>query len=42
MIVTVCAWCRFAKWKARLLHVLGFRVSHGICAACKKKFEEDS
>lgn len=41
-IVTVCAWCPDAQERTEAARAHGFDVSHDICPACVKKFDEQA
>ena len=36
--VEVCAWCDTNKQLTKHLQLIGCKVSHGICEACRDKF----
>jgi hypothetical protein len=41
-IVTVCGWCPDAPEQTAAARAHGFDVSHGICPACEKRWQEQS
>lgn len=41
-IVTICGWCPDARDRTVQLKSEGKTVSHGMCDACQKKFEEQA
>jgi hypothetical protein len=40
-LVLICGWCPDAPEQTASARAHGFDVSHGMCAACAKKFAEE-
>jgi hypothetical protein len=40
-LAVVCAWCPGAREKTLALRLMGRDVTHGMCPACREKFERE-
>lgn len=38
-VVHVCAWCDAKKFLTQSLVLAGYKVSHGVCRACRESFK---
>lgn len=38
-VVHVCAWCDPKKFMTQSLVLAGYKVSHGVCRACRESFK---
>lgn len=38
-VVHVCAWCDRKKFLTKSLVLAGYKVSHGVCRACRESFK---
>ena len=38
-VVHVCAWCDAKKFLTHSLVLAGYKVSHGVCRACRESFK---